>query len=53
MSHDPPRAETIQGQNYQVAQQLKTHTDYFEPNTAEYIKFAGKMGKRTWIFMIF
>jgi prolyl 4-hydroxylase len=53
MSHKASRAETIQGQYYQVGQQFKTHTDYFEPNTAEYIKLAGDMGQRTWTFMIY
>lgn len=47
------RSETIQGQYYQVGQQFKTHTDYFEPNSAEYTKFAGEMGQRTWTFMIY
>lgn len=53
MSHETARAETIQGQYYQVGQQFKTHTDYFEPNTTEYIKFAADMGQRTWTFMIY
>lgn len=47
------RSETIQGQYYQVGQQFKTHTDYFEPNTPEYTKYAGDMGQRTWTFMIY
>lgn len=53
MGMEPQRSETIQGQYYQVGQQFKAHTDYFEPNTAEYEKFAGELGQRTWTFMIY
>jgi prolyl 4-hydroxylase len=53
MGIEPERSETIQGQYYQVGQQFKAHTDYFEPNTAEYQKFAGELGQRTWTFMIY
>lgn len=53
MGFETDRAETLQGQYYQVGQQFKTHTDYFEPNTSEYEKFAGDYGQRTWTFMIY
>jgi prolyl 4-hydroxylase len=36
-----------------VGQEFKAHTDYFEPNTDEYVKFAGDRGNRTWTFMIY
>ena len=47
------RSEGTQGQYYQVGQQFKKHTDYFEPNTWEFEKFAGDSGQRTWTFMIY
>lgn len=50
---EPERSEGTQGQYYQVGQQFKKHTDYFEPNTWEFEKFAGDMGQRTWTFMIY
>lgn len=53
MGFEPERSESIQGQYYQVGDQFKTHTDYFEPNTAEYRKFAGSRGQRTWTFMVY
>lgn len=53
MGMETERSETIQGQFYQVGQQFKTHTDYFEPNTPEYDRFAGELGQRTWTFMIY
>ena len=46
-------AEPIQAQRYQVGQEFKAHTDFFEPGTDEYKKFCSKMGQRTWTFMIY
>ncbi|MCF6777882.1 2OG-Fe(II) oxygenase [Thiotrichales bacterium 19X7-9] len=46
-------SEGIQGQYYQIGNQFKTHTDYFEPNTDEYQIYASSMGQRTWTFMIY
>jgi prolyl 4-hydroxylase len=48
-----PYSEGIQGQHYEVGQEFKKHTDYFEPGTDEYVKFAGDKGNRTWTFMIY
>lgn len=53
MSHETVLAESIQGQNYHVGQQFKTYTDYFEPNTSEYIEFVWHMSLRKWILMIY
>lgn len=53
MGIETERGEPIQGQYYQVGQQFKTHTDYFEPGTEEYEKFAKTLGQRTWTFMIY
>lgn len=47
------RSEGIQGQYYQVGDQFKTHSDFFEPNTKEYNECAGELGQRTWTFMIY
>lgn len=46
-------SEGIQAQRYQVGQQFKAHTDYFEPHTNEYLQFAQREGQRTWTFMIY
>jgi prolyl 4-hydroxylase len=53
MGFEPERCEGIQGQYYQVGQQFKAHTDYFEPGSDEYRKFAADRGQRTWTFMIY
>ncbi len=46
-------SEGIQAQRYDVGQQFKAHTDYFEPGTPEYAKFGGNRGNRTWTFMVY
>ena len=46
-------AETTQVQKYEVGQQFKLHTDYFEPGTSEYKNFAEERGNRTWTFMVY
>lgn len=46
-------SEVMQGQKYQVGQQFKAHTDYFEPGMEEYQIYASKQGNRTWTFMIY
>jgi len=46
-------SEGIQAQRYDVGQQFKAHTDYFEPGTAEFEKFGGERGNRTWTFMVY
>ncbi|MFT7560019.1 MAG: prolyl 4-hydroxylase [Flavobacteriales bacterium] len=48
-----PWSETIQGQKYQVGQEFKAHTDFFEPHTPEFEKFAAAEGQRTWTFMVY
>lgn len=48
-----PYSEGIQGQHYEVGQEFKKHTDYFEPGTDEYVQFAGDRGNRTWTFMVY
>jgi prolyl 4-hydroxylase len=46
-------SEGIQAQRYDVGQQFKAHTDYFEPGTPEYARFGGDRGNRTWTFMVY
>lgn len=49
----PSYSEGIQAQRYEVGQEFKQHTDYFQPGTAEYDKYAGPRGNRTWTFMVY
>lgn len=46
-------SEGIQAQRYDVGQQFKPHTDYFEPDTPEYARFGAGRGNRTWTFMVY
>ncbi|MPS66948.1 prolyl hydroxylase family protein [Novosphingobium aerophilum] len=50
---DPAHAEPLQGQRYEVGQEFKAHTDYFEPNNDDYKKYCTVSGQRTWTFMIY
>lgn len=49
----PEYSEAIQAQRYEVGQEFKRHTDYFEPGTDEYARFAAERGNRTWTFMVY
>jgi len=49
----PAYAEGNQAQRYDIGQQFKAHTDYFEPNTHEYAVHGGSKGNRTWTFMVY
>lgn len=46
-------SEGIQAQRYEVGQEFKQHTDYFQPGTGEYATYAGSRGQRTWTFMVY
>ncbi len=46
-------AEPLQGQRYEVGQEFKAHTDYFEPDKSEFAKYCSVAGQRTWTFMIY
>ncbi len=46
-------SEDIQVQRYEVGQEFKQHTDYFQPRTQEYAEYAGRAGQRTWTFMVY
>lgn len=45
--------EPLQGQRYDVGQEFKAHTDYFDPNGQDFEKFCSVSGQRTWTFMIY
>ena len=50
---DPAHGEPVQGQRYDVGQEFKPHTDYFEPGGADFDKFCSVAGNRSWTFMIY
>jgi prolyl 4-hydroxylase len=52
MGIDPKFAEPSQGQYYDIAQEFKPHTDYFEPYELER-NSTPTLGQRTWTFMIY
>ncbi|BDI60782.1 prolyl hydroxylase family protein [Qipengyuania nanhaisediminis] len=50
---DPAFGEPLQGQRYDVGQEFKPHTDYFQPDGADYDKYCAVSGQRTWTFMVY
>ncbi|MEL7444469.1 MAG: 2OG-Fe(II) oxygenase [Pseudomonadota bacterium] len=50
---DPAHGEPLQGQRYEVGQEFKQHTDWFNPDGADWEKFCGVAGQRTWTFMAY
>ncbi|SFG17562.1 prolyl 4-hydroxylase [Novosphingobium sp. CF614] len=46
-------AEPLQGQRYEIGQEFKAHTDYFEPGNADYEQYCTVSGQRTWTFMVY
>jgi prolyl 4-hydroxylase len=53
MGIDPALGEPIQGQKYDVGQEFRDHTDYFEPNGYDYLTHCGETGQRSWTAMIY
>lgn len=49
----PEHGERIQGQRYEVGQEFKAHTDYFEPFGADYAANCTLSGQRTWTAMVY
>jgi len=49
----PAHGESLQGQRYEVGQEFKAHTDYFEPTGQDYAKYCTVSGQRTWTVMIY
>lgn len=45
--------EPLQGQRYEVGQEFKAHTDYFEPGNPDFQTYCAVAGQRTWTFMIY
>jgi prolyl 4-hydroxylase len=50
---DPRYGEPVQGQRYAVGQEFKLHTDYFEPDGADFHRYCAMSGQRTWTVMIY
>jgi prolyl 4-hydroxylase len=50
---DRSHAEPLQGQRYEVGQEFKAHTDYFEPGGGDFEKYCAVAGQRTWTFMVY
>ena len=50
---DPVHGERLQGQRYEVGQEFKPHTDYFEPGHPDYDTYCAVSGQRTWTFMVY
>ena len=54
LSAIPPEfGEPLQGQRYEAGQEFKPHTDYFDPQGADFARFCTVAGQRTWTFMIY
>jgi prolyl 4-hydroxylase len=49
----PENGEPMQGQRYEIGQEFKAHTDYFEPSGADYDKYCSVTGQRTWTAMLY
>lgn len=49
----PSHGERLQGQRYEVGQEFKAHTDYFEPSAADFAEHTTAAGQRTWTFMVY
>lgn len=50
---DPAHGEPLQGQRYEVGQEFKQHTDWFNPDGADWEKYCSVSGQRTWTFMVY
>ncbi|HSG34007.1 MAG TPA: 2OG-Fe(II) oxygenase [Sphingomonadaceae bacterium] len=50
---DPVHGEPVQGQRYEVGQEFKAHTDYFQPDGVDFEKYCSVAGQRTWTFMVY
>jgi prolyl 4-hydroxylase len=50
---DPAYGEPVQGQRYDVGQEFKAHTDYFDPTGADFSRYCSVAGNRTWTVMIY
>lgn len=46
-------SEPMQGSKYEVGQYFKEHTDFFDPDSANYEAFAPNGNQRSWTFMLY
>ncbi len=45
--------EPLQGQRYEVGNEFRDHTDYFEPSGRDYQLYCAAAGQRTWTAMVY
>ncbi len=50
---DPAHGEPLQGQRYAVGQEFKAHTDFFDPQGADFARYCSVAGNRTWTVMLY
>jgi prolyl 4-hydroxylase len=50
---NPAFGEPVQGQRYDMGQEFKPHTDFFDPQGVDWERFCGVAGQRTWTFMVY
>lgn len=50
---DPIFGEPLQGQKYEVGNEFRDHTDYFEPGGRDYQQYCSVARQRTWTAMIY
>ena len=50
---DSALGEPIQGQKYDVGDEFRDHTDYFEPGGADYAAHCAETGQRIWTAMVY
>ncbi len=50
---DPTHGEPMQGQRYEIGQEFKAHTDYFEPQGRDFARYCSVAGQRTWTVMLY
>ncbi|WP_443027756.1 prolyl hydroxylase family protein [Sphingopyxis sp. MWB1] len=48
-----PYGEPMQGQRYDVGQEFKAHTDYFDPAGSDWQTYCAIPGQRSWTLMIY
>lgn len=45
--------EPLQGQRYEVGQEFKAHTDFFDPHGADWETYCAVPGQRSWTLMVY
>lgn len=45
--------EPLQGQRYDVGEEFKAHTDYFDPDGADWETYCAIPGQRSWTLMVY